>query len=190
MSTPSWKRTASKLDAFHEAVKLRHVVTQIIGRNYGLKRKPYDALVPKNVREKYPDLAPLIRKIDEYQNEVEKARLLTEYDDWIIDKTRNNLYDSCEEMISAIASANEIKCTIEQEYVKRILREDDAICALAKIRQTVQFVEEFFNIDLNRYMLYAEQAELVRKYLYKWKRSTVKEYEKFMTDKAKVQKAG
>lgn len=27
MSVPGWKRSASKLDVFYEAVKLRHIVT-------------------------------------------------------------------------------------------------------------------------------------------------------------------
>ena len=77
MAVPTWKQTASKLDAFAEAVKLRHIITQMIMRNFGLKREKYDAIVGRQVREKYPELKRLIAKIDAYQNEVEKARLLT-----------------------------------------------------------------------------------------------------------------
>ena len=43
MAVPTWKQTASKLDAFAEAVKLRHIITQMIMRNFGLKRGKYDA---------------------------------------------------------------------------------------------------------------------------------------------------
>lgn len=85
MAVPTWKQTASKLDAFAEAVKLRHIITQMIMRNFGLKREKYDAIVGRQVREKYPELKSLIAKIDAYQNEVEKARLLTEYPEWIIE---------------------------------------------------------------------------------------------------------
>ena len=65
MAVPSWKQTASKLDAFAEAVKLRHIITQMIMRNFGLKRTKYDAIVGKQVREKYPELKSLIARIDE-----------------------------------------------------------------------------------------------------------------------------
>lgn len=44
MAVPTWKQTASKLDAFAEAVKLRHIITQMIMRNFGLKRTKYDAI--------------------------------------------------------------------------------------------------------------------------------------------------
>lgn len=37
MSVPKWRRSESRLDAFYEAVKLRHIVTQIIMRSYRLK---------------------------------------------------------------------------------------------------------------------------------------------------------
>ena len=53
MAVPTWKQTASKLDAFAEAVKLRHIITQMIMRNFGLKREKYDAIVGRQVREKW-----------------------------------------------------------------------------------------------------------------------------------------
>ena len=121
MAVPSWRQTASKLDAFAEAVKLRHIVTQIIMRNFGLKRTKYDAIVGRQVREKYPELKNLIAKIDEFQNEVEQARLLTEYPEYIIGKVRDNLFRYSSDLVSNIAAANEIQCRTGNEYVKRIL---------------------------------------------------------------------
>ena len=185
MSVPSWKQTASKLDAFYEAVKLRHIVTQMIMRHFGLKRDKFTALVPRTTREKYPELEPLIKKIDRYQNEVEKSRVLKEYDDWIIEKTRDNLFRYSSDLVAHIASANEIKCQVEKEFINRILVEDAAIQDIAKIRQEVLFVEEFFNIDVERYMLYSEQLENTKKYLYRWKQSTVKSYKEYLKEKEK-----
>ena len=104
MAVPSWKQTASKLDAFAEAVKLRHIITQMIMRNFGLKRTKYDAIVGKQVREKYPELKSLIARIDEFQNEVEKARLLTEYPEYIIGKVRDNLFRYSSDLVSNIAA--------------------------------------------------------------------------------------
>ena len=49
-------------------------------------------------------------------------------------------------------AGEEIRCTIEKEYVSRILLQDKAIGAVAGIKQEVQFIEEFFAIDLNKYM--------------------------------------
>ena len=186
MAVPSWKQTASKLDAFAEAVKLRHIITQIIMRNFGLKRTKYDAIVGRQVREKYPELKNLIARIDEFQNEVEQARLLTEYPEYIIGKVRDNLFRYSSDMVSNIAAANEIQCRTPNEYVKRILFEDDAIGDVARIRQEILFIEEFFNIDLSRYMELSEQLELTKNYLYRWKKSTVRDYDEFLHPEKKT----
>lgn len=206
MAVPTWKQTASKLDAFAEAVKLRHIITQMIMRNFGLKREKYDAIVGRQVREKYPELKSLIAKIDAYQNEVEKARLLTEYPEWIIEKVRGNLFRYSSDLVSNIAAANEILCRVQckkdpeqnpeaeqaerervkREFLKRILLQDDAIGDIARIRQEVLFIEEFFNIDLSRYMEYSEQLELTKNYLYRWKKSTVRDYDEFLHPEKKA----
>ena len=180
MSVPSWNRTASKLDAFYEAVKLRHIVTQIIMRNCGLKREKYNSLIGRQAREKYPELQKLFERIDNYQNEVEKQKLLTEYPEWFITRVRENLFRYSSDLVSNISAANEILCRTKEEYIKRILLEDEAIADIARIRQEVLFIEEFLNIDLNRYMEYSEQLENTRNYLYKWKKSTVRDYDEFL----------
>ena len=127
MSVPTWKQTASKLDAFSEAVKLRHIITQMILRDFGLKRDKFTALIGQNTRDKYPELKPLIQRIDAYQNEVEKARLLKQYDDDFVKYIRQRLFDHSSELIANIAAANEIQCKIAEEFKKRILIEDDAM---------------------------------------------------------------
>lgn len=180
MSVPSWNRTASKLDAFYEAVKLRHIVTQIIMRNFGLKREKYNSLIGRQAREKYPELKKLFERIDNYQNEVEKQKLLTEYQEWFITRVRENLFKYSSDLVSNISAANEILCRTKEEYIKRILLEDEAIADIARIRQEVLFIEEFMNIDLSRYMEYSEQLENTRNYLYKWKKSTIRDYDEFL----------
>ena len=180
MSVPSWNRTASKLDAFYEAVKLRHIVTQIIMRNFGLKRGKYNSLIGRQAREKYPELQKLFERIDNYQNEVEKQKLLTEYPEWFITRVRENLFRYSSDLVSNISAANEILCRTKEEYIKRILLEDEAIADIARIRQEVLFIEELLNIDLNRYMEYSEQLENTRNYLYKWKKSTIRDYDEFL----------
>jgi len=180
MSVPSWNRTASKLDAFYEAVKLRHIVTQIIMRNFGLKREKYNSLIGRQAREKYPELQKLFERIDNYQNEVEKQKLLTEYPEWFITRVRENLFRYSSDLVSNISAANEILCRTKEEYIKRILLEDEAIADIARIRQEVLFIEEFMNIDLSRYMEYSEQLENTRNYLYKWKKSTIRDYDEFL----------
>ena len=180
MSVPSWNRTASKLDAFYEAVKLRHIVTQIIMRNFGLKREKYNSLIGRQAREKYPELKKLFERIDNYQNEVEKQKLLTEYQEWFITRVRENLFKYSSDLVSNISAANEILCRTKEEYIKRILLEDEAIADIARIRQEVLFIEEFMNIDISRYMEYSEQLENTRNYLYKWKKSTIRDYDEFL----------
>ena len=181
MSVPKWRRSGSKLDAFYEAVKLRHIVTQMIMRSYGMKTK-HKSLIPDRLRNEYPDLAKLFEKIDKYQTKVEETKVLSKYDDWIVSRTRNNLFKYTSNLVAHISAANEIKCTLDFEFKKRISLEDEAISDIANIRQEVQFVEEFFDIDLNKYMEYSEQLEKTKNYLYRWKKSTVNEYKKFLEE--------
>lgn len=181
MSVPKWRRSGSKLDAFYEAVKLRHIVMQMIMRSYGMKTK-YKSLIPDRLRDEYPDLAKLFEKIDKYQTKVEETKVLSKYEDWIVSRTRNNLFKYTSNLVAHISAANEIKCTLDFEFKKRISLEDEAISDIANIRQEVQFVEEFFDIDLNKYMEYSEQLEKTKNYLYRWKKSTVNEYKKFLEE--------
>ena len=149
MSVPKWRRSESRLDAFYEAVKLRHIVTQIVMRSYKLKTN-FKSLIPDRLRNEYPELAKLFEKIDRYQETTEETKVLGKYDEWIISKTRSNLFKYSSNLVAHISAANEIKCEIDEEFKQRILLEDAAIGDIANIKQEVQFVEEFFDIDLNK----------------------------------------
>ena len=182
MSVPKWRRSESRLDAFYEAVKLRHIVTQIVMRSYKLKTN-FKSLIPDRLRNEYPELAKLFEKIDRYQETTEETKVLGKYDEWIISKTRSNLFKYSSNLVAHISAANEIKCEIDEEFKQRILLEDAAIGDIANIKQEVQFVEEFFDIDLNKLMNYDEQLEKTKHYLYRWKKSTVKAHKKFLEEK-------
>lgn len=189
MSVPLWKRSGSRLDAFYEAVKLRHIVTQMIMRSFGLntsrnKKHKNKRLISDVLKNQYPELVKTFQKVDDFQEMVEETELLRDYEDWIVEKCRDNLFLYCSNLVRHISAANEVLCKKEAEYTERLILTDRAIQDVANIRQEVQFVEEFFDIDLNKYMNYAEQLEKVKNYLYKWKRSFVKEYEKFLKEEA------
>ena len=109
MSVPKWRRSESRLDAFYEAVKLRHIVTQIVMRSYKLKAN-FKSLIPDRLRNEYPELAKLFEKIDRYQETTEETKVLGKYDEWIISKTRSNLFKYSSNLVVHISAANEIKC--------------------------------------------------------------------------------
>ena len=186
MSVPLWKRSSSKLDTFYEAVKLRYIVTQMIMRSFGLntKKKRPKKLIPDKMRQEHPDLVKLFKKIDEYQEMVEETELLRDYEEWMLEKVRDNLFRYCSDLVAHISGANEILCKRQCEYEERLILMDIAICDLAAIKQEVNFVEEFFDIDLNKYMNYSEQQEKVKNFLYKWKKSFNKEFDKFLEQEA------
>lgn len=189
MSVPLWKRSSSRLDVFYEAVKLRHIVTQMIMRSFGLntnknKDKKSKKLISDNLRNKYPELKKTFNKVDEYQEMVDETELLRDYDDWMLEKVRDNLFRYCSDLVAHIAKANEIQCKRDVEYKERIILTDRAISDLAAIMQEVNFVEEFYDIDLNKYMNFAEQHKKVKNFLYKWKKSLIKSYEKFLETEA------
>lgn len=119
MSVPKWRRSESRLDAFYEAVKLRHIVTQIVMCSYKLKTN-FKSLIPDRLKNEYPDLAKLFEKIDKYQTKVEETKVLSKYEDWIVSRTRNNLFKYTSNLVAHISAANEIKCTLDFEFKKRI----------------------------------------------------------------------
>lgn len=191
MSVPAWRRNRSKLDAEYEAVKFRVIVTQMIMRNFGLKvdKNKYKPLVSQRLRQQYPDLKKFFDKVEKYQDNAEASMELKEYDKWFVRKVRNRLYDYVADLIKFIAGANEIKCQFGFEYEDRIRLQDKAISMLEDISQEVNFVEEHFNIDLNKYMNYAAQKKKCKSLLYKWKRSTVKQYEAWLQEEAEWEEA-
>ena len=89
MSVPKWRRSESRLDAFYEAVKLRHIVTQIVMRSYKLKTN-FKSLIPDRLRDEYPDHASIVRerrklkklkeKLD--AGEIEYNEILQQYKSW------------------------------------------------------------------------------------------------------------
>lgn len=189
MSVPSWRRTTSKLDAFFEAVKLRHIVMTMVARNFGLKIPDQcERLVSSQLRESYPELKAFFDRVDEYQDEAERQNLLREYDQGIVENARQNLMRFCTNMVSSIAGANEILCKIPKEFEQRIIVTDQAISAVADIRQEVLFIEEYFDIDLNRFMEYSEQLDNVKGYLYNWKKATVRDYDEFLHPEKKAER--
>lgn len=52
--------------------------------------------------------------------------MLSKYDDWIVSRTRNNLFKYTSNLVAHISAANEIKCTLDFEFKKRISLEDEA----------------------------------------------------------------
>lgn len=180
MSVPKYRRSHSKLDAFMEAVKLRHIVIEMVLRSFGMKTKEHRRLVTPRMRERFPQLAKKFDQIDEYQTVVEETKELNEYEKWVTRKVRDNLFKYCANLVAHISAANGIRCVEEFEYRERIILEDRAIEDIENIKQEVQFIEEFYDINLNRYMGYSEQLEKTKTYLYNWKKSTIKEYNKFL----------
>lgn len=75
MSVPKWRRSGSKLDAFYEAVKLRHIVTQMIMRSYGMKTK-HKSLIPDRLRDEYPGLVKLFEKLIDIRQRLRKPKCL------------------------------------------------------------------------------------------------------------------
>lgn len=182
MSVPKYRRSHSKLDAFFEAVKLRHIVVEMVLRSFGMKTIEHRRLVTPKMRERFPQLAKKFDQIDEYQTVVEETKALEEYEKWVTRKVRDNLFKYCANLVAHISAANGIRCVIADEYKERIILEDRAIEDIENIKQEVQFIEEFYDINLNRYMGYSEQLEKTKTYLYNWKKSTVKEFKKFIQE--------
>ena len=190
MSVPQWKQTASQLDAYNEAVKLRHIVTEMIMRDFGLKlpERQYEIHIGQQLRNRYPELADLFNKFDKIQDETTGQELLTQYPKWMIENRRQKLDEYTADLIKWIGRANEIKCDTEEEYKDRIHKTDEAIGALENVKQEVNFVEEFFAVDLNNYMNFADQFDKTQHYLYSWKKSTVRDYDEFLHPEKKAER--
>lgn len=188
MSVQRWLQSASKLDAYYEADIFAGIIRHQILRDFGLKRKPFTALVDRKTREEHPELAKTIQKIDTYQNDVEKLKLLMEYPDYLIENYRSRLLEYSDKMLKWIVKANSILPQIEKEHINRIEAVDMAIGYHAAIAQKLEAIEEDFHIDMKRYENCFIQCKKVEVYLHRWKQFFVRDYNEFLNPALKEER--
>lgn len=157
MSVPYSERGLSKMEFYHQAVKLRKEITFLLLRDFGIK--------PKTVE--FDRFAEQQRMTDEdkdtFANLMEKYAIgegvTQEFPAWFINKERDLILKLCNALVMNIAAANTIYFNYEAEYIERRLYIDRAIISCEQILQELQFVMSIIPVNINKLIPYVDMID-------------------------------
>lgn len=144
MSVIKNKRSLSDLEFFHNAIKLRTTMTDLLLRDFGVKAKNKNAQVyPKKFKMDKEDGERFMELCEKYQI----TSIIESYPDWLINEMRTSILENLRQLLANITSANSIYPVCIDEWTERRLRQDRAIgnCGIfgGKRAAVMEFLEKF-----------------------------------------------
>jgi hypothetical protein len=164
MSVVKGKRTESKLEAQHLALKLRQELTTDLMLTFGFSQKRLE----KNIAHAVAHLQ------DPAERESEEQRLLAmgqEFVTWLIGEERKTIHDLTRDISHHIRAANTISPVYMAEFVERRVEWDRAMEACNRLQDELQYIAEKIPTDKNRYMCHVLDAEHLYRMIKKLRQS-------------------
>lgn len=167
MTVPKNKRTVSKVEFFYFAYKLNDKITQLLIKDFGIKRISkdlkaftYGAKMSGEDREAFMELC------DKYGINVE-----SEYPLWLIEYYRGWILRLLQELIDNITQANTIYPKNENEFFLRRKYQTIAIGKCYQLLQAFQTAVRNLPVDVEKYMPYVKMIEEEVTHFKNWKKS-------------------
>lgn len=162
-------RGISSMDFFHNAIKLRKMIVELLLRDFGIKDKIRNPKVYANsIKMSDEDKIEWKRIIEKYQM---NRSVIDEYPKWLIVYFRENVLLILRDMIFYIVKTNSIYIDSELSYKERRHYQTLAICQCEILLQEFQFVIDVINVDVNKFMPYVELIEKEIALLKGWRKS-------------------
>ena len=162
-------RGISSMDFFHNAIKLRKMIVELLLRDFGIKDKIRNPKVYANsIKMSDEDKIEWKRITEKYQM---NRSVIDEYPKWLIIYFRENILLILRDMIFYIVKANSIYIDSELSYKERRHYQTLAICQCEILLQEFQFVIDVINVDVNKFMPYVELIEKEIALLKGWRKS-------------------
>ena len=120
------KRNVAKMEFYHNAIKLRFEITELLLRDFGLKNRRRNLEFAKEVYDMTDDDLQEIEEVLSAYNV--KNSFIDKFPSWLIDKERNYFLDILRDLIQNICNANTIRITNKEEYYLRRNYQNKAIC--------------------------------------------------------------
>lgn len=157
MSVPKSQRNQSTMEFYHNALKLRHEITALLLRDFGLKKKVRTIEILVKMYDVDPnDEKTLAAILNKYKMD---SSIIDEYPSWLVDEFRKTILDILRDISLNIKMANSIYIQTKEEYTERRLYWDRAIGNCQQLLAEMQFVIETLPVDAEKYMRYVEMID-------------------------------
>lgn len=152
MSVPKSKRNQSAMEFYHNALTLRHEITTLLLRDFGLKKKVRTVeILTKAYDISDDDKQTLAEILKKYQMD---SSVIDEYPSWLIDEFRQTILHILRDMSLNIKMANSLYIQSKEEYVERRNYWSKAIGNCQQLLAEMQFVVETLPVNADKYMRY------------------------------------
>ena len=168
MSVIKNKRGLSDLEFFHNAIKLRKRMTELLLRDFGIKQKNTDVNV--FAREYAMDKADK-SLFNELCEKYKITTLVESYPRWLINEFRESILINLRELLANITAANSIYPICIEEWNERRIRQDRAIGNCETLLQEMAYVIATVPVDAEKYMEYVWLIEKEIALLKGWRKS-------------------
>lgn len=172
MGVPKSKRSESKMEFHHNALKIRENLVDLLLRDFGVKAKRMDIDIMQNkFRMDEQDKQMFDYIIKKYGIESE---LDCNYPRWYIERLRNKILNALDGMIDKIIVANSCSPVTQLEKDTKRKMQTDAIGLCYVIIDGLTEAAQKLPVDANKYMPFIEMLEKEIKVLKGWRKYTYK----------------
>ena len=169
MSVLKRKRNISKMEFYHNAIKLRLMITEFLLKDFGIKSRRRNLEFAKDVYDiEDEDVEEIENILSAYDL---KNSFIDNFPSWLIDKERDYFMDLLRSLMKNICSANTIHITNKEEYYMRRNYQTQAICDCENLLQEMQYIIYVTHPNVEKYMPYVDIIEKEITLLKGWRKS-------------------
>lgn len=177
MSVIKNKRSLSDLEFFHNAIKLRKEMTDLLLRDFGVKARNRDVnVLPKKYSMDKEDGDKFLELCEKYKI----TTMLESYPDWLVREFRETILSNLRQLMKNITSANTIYPVCMAEYEERRLCQNRAIANCETLLQEMVYVMTIMPVDADKYMKYVDYIQREIALLKGWRKSDNKIRDKLL----------
>ena len=163
------KRNVAKMEFYHNAIKLRIMITEFLLKDFGLKDRRRNLEFAKDLYNINDDD---LNEIEEIMTAYDlKNSFIDRFPSWLIDKERDYFMDILRDLIQNICNANTIRITNIEEYYLRRNYQNKAICDCENLLQEMQYIIYVCHPNVEKYMKYVDIIEKEIALLKGWRKS-------------------
>ena len=168
MSVIKNKRSLSELEFFHNAIKLRKEMTDLLLRDFGVKaRKKDPQIFPKRYSMSKEDGEIFTELCEKYKI----TSIIETYPEWLIREFRESILLNLRGLMANITAANSIYPVTMTEWEERRIRQDRAIGNCEILLQEMTYALSILPVDVNKYMGYVDIIQREIALLKGWRKS-------------------
>lgn len=160
------KRKESQFEVFHNLMKTRKEITDLLLRDFGYNHFKTVEKIQKQFIVPYSDMTT--EEQVRYDRKMEKEMAFVT---WYIEDERKAVIDCIRGITKEVYIANSIYPTCEMELKERRLHQELALGHCYTLTQELQYAMETLPVDVNKYIRFAEMINKEIKLIKSWRKS-------------------